>query len=49
MMKQLKKTDLCKYNAKTMNYTNFIKYTQLKLRKLIIEEESYNKYVNKLK
>ena len=39
------------YNAKTMNYTDFIKYTQLKLklRKLIIKEESYNKYVNKLK
>ena len=46
-----KETDLCKYNAKTMNYNDFIKYTQLKLklRKLIIEEESYNKYVNKLK
>ena len=34
-----------------MNYNDFIKYTQLKLklRKLIIKEESYNKYVNKLK
>jgi hypothetical protein len=34
-----------------MKYNDFIKYTQLKLRlrKLIIEEELYNKNVNKLK
>ena len=48
---KVKETELSKFNAKTMDFTRFIKYAQLKLnlRKLIVEEKTYNKYTNKLK